>query len=102
MWIILFSPGVRWTSDRGRVVVIPRKLARQALVRVSLVVAVLSVFVVAGGIAGSASAAEVLRAGIKISLNCTASAERIRVTNDTGNAIVVRSIGTLVDPRPGE
>jgi hypothetical protein len=85
------------------VVVIPRKFARQALVRVSLVVSVLAVLVVGTGIARPAAAAEgILSTGLKVSLNCTASAERIRVTNETGGPIVVQSIGTLVDPTPNE
>src|SRR5262249_31935090 len=63
----------------------------------------LTVLVLSGGFARSVAAAEgVHSAGIKVSLNCTASTERIRVTNRSGSPIVVESIGTLADPLPSE
>jgi hypothetical protein len=63
----------------------------------------LSILVVSGAFARAASAGEgVPDAGIKVSLNCTSSTERIRITNESGSPLVVQSIGTLADPLPGE
>jgi lipoprotein-anchoring transpeptidase ErfK/SrfK len=39
---------------------------------------------------------------IKVTINCTANPERIRVTNNGAASIVVDSIGTLYDPLPQE
>ncbi|HKG24337.1 MAG TPA: L,D-transpeptidase [Thermomicrobiales bacterium] len=81
-----------------------RHLVRLMLVRASLVVAVLSLFV-ATGAAQPVSAADGSSgpgAPIRISLNCTASTERIRVVNETTSPITVESIVTLADPLPSE
>ena len=75
---------------------IGRIVVRLLLVGVSLVA-------VSAGSAHAVSAAQgTLDTGVKISLNCVASAERIRVTNTSSMPITVLSIGTLADPLPTE
>lgn len=52
---------------------------------------------------GSLTAAEAPGwTGISVSLNCVSSQERIRITNESGNPLIVHSISTLADPAPDE